>query len=952
MGVSRPRRFKSSKSAVHLKEYQLGGFGKESKSSSAHLSSNLAANQEALAPKSQQSGSSSVCHLKSSPDGSQLIGSSLEVAVGWSVGEKVSEPGHVVIGSVVDKVFTLVLSGKSVAESVSAPVPFVIGRVAEEISTSVPSGKSVAEKISSPVPFEKSARVDQLPSWTSFRQNQAVRNFLCYLVSVKIFSLSGVKRAMHMYLMETRSIQMPLGILKPNGLHVRELFDPKMCQSGKEKLDLSRQPLSVEAADRHHIYACELCGVEKSIQAECYFSKLRLCLTHGWRPLIDRDNVREEYRVSGNYLSVDQFQITASKEFNKMCDSGALLPVVEGTVGIVTPLGALIKGSDKLKTKVLTGISIVDQASLTQANVRLVDLGYPAIKARLTTDVTATGVNRAAYVPPFRYPSLADGIRIVTPNCFLAKADVARYFLMFPLSTCSYYLFLVRWLGVLFGYVRCMFGLASCPYYCSIWSAEFRSWVLSHGIPCSHMMDDWLTCGATREEAKKNLYALMAIMISIGLSFGADKEEISQQVVFLGVLLNTVTMKMSFERTGAQAFLVQLIGCQAVLLKGGLLSSTQTRSIAGKLNWYAEVLQSGRLHIRSWWCLLRFGKNLNSKIRRQLLEDTEWWIRIIGKWASGVESNLEYPILSASVLLSDPLSIYVVQSDISGEDGLGYLHGYLNDDNPAFLSRTWSQFRSSVSPDIESFSPESMLYSTSHDSELKGLAHFLWNTKISNVMLLWVTDSLSGAWSVNKGRCKEEAGLLTLAYIYARADELKILLVALWVPRDLNQTADYLSHLSAYLHRSEVNGCLRDLSSPEFCPDTSASRLGDTVAEIGVSGDSSVAEEACSGDCEQSKRVCRLVHPRGYPIEPSLLPQRSGIFSESCSSLPRVNTFGGPLHQRDQARKSPVRSVAQPSGRKGSQDTDQRASVRRHVSWSREKTPPPFSSAQDDSVKR
>ena len=481
----------------------------------------------------------------------------------------------------------------------------------------------VVDKVATMSPFV-SASAPVVPSWTTFRQNQAVQNFLDHLVSVRIFSLSSVKRAMHRYLMETYPMQMPLGILKPSGPHVRELFDPKMCQSGNEMLSKSRQPLCVKEADRHHIFACDLCGAAKAVQAECYFSKLRLCLTHGWRPEIDRDNIREFYRVSGNYLSVGLFQITASKEFSKMCDSGALVPVAEGTVGIVTPLGALIKSSDKLKTRVLTGISIVDQESLTQANIRLLDLGYPAIKARLTTDVTATGVNKAAYVPPFRYPSLADGIRIITPNCFLAKADVARYFLMFPLSTCSYYLFLVRWLGVLFGYVRCMFGLASCPYYCSIWSAEFRSWVISHGIPCSHMVDDWLTCGDTREEAKKNLYALMAIMISIGLSFGADKEEIAQQVVFLGVLINTVTMKMSFERTGAQAFLVQLVECQSTLLDGGILSPTQTRSIAGKLNWYAEVLQSGRLHIRSWWCLLRFGKNLNSKIRRQLLEDTEW----------------------------------------------------------------------------------------------------------------------------------------------------------------------------------------------------------------------------------------------------------------------------------------------------------------------------------------
>jgi hypothetical protein len=332
---SRSRRHKTSISSVHLEENKLGGLGKEFKSSSAHQSSILAANQEALAPRSPQeekeSKSESPLTVESSQGISLLSESSRGVAVNGEVVEKVSilNPGV---------------------------------------------------KVSEPA----------APSWTSFQQNQAVRKFLNHLVAVRIFSLSGVKRAMHMYLMETNSMQTPLGILKPNGLHVRELFDPKMCQSGKEMLSKSRQPLCVEEADRHHIFACDLCGAAKAVQAECYFSKLRLCLTHGWRPEIDRDNIREMYQVSGNYLSVDLFQITASKEFDKMCDSGALLPVAEGTVGIVTPLGALIKSSDKLRTRVLTGISIVDQQSLTQANIRLLELGYPAIKARLTTDVTAT----------------------------------------------------------------------------------------------------------------------------------------------------------------------------------------------------------------------------------------------------------------------------------------------------------------------------------------------------------------------------------------------------------------------------------------------------------------------------------------------------------------------------------------------------------------------------------
>ena len=423
----------------------------------------------------------------------------------------------------------------------------------------------------------------------------------------------------------------------------------------------------------------------------------------------------------------------------------------------------------------------------------------------------------------------------------------------------------------------------------------------------------------------------MAIMISIGLSVGADKEKISQKLVFLGVLLNTVTMKMSFEQTGAQAFLIHLIDCQKTLVSGGNLHHTVIRSIAGKLNWYAEVLQSGRLHIHSWWCLLRYGKDLSVKFRRTLLSDTEWWIFVIGKWATGVEADLEYPILSASVLLNDPRAIYIVQSDISGTDGLGYFHGYLSDDNPAFLSRTWSEYDQSISSVLSPSQTISMLYTTSHDSELKGLAHFLQSTTIQNAMLIWVTDSLSGAWSLNKGRCKEEAGLKTLAYILSRADDLKLLLVALWVPRELNQTADYLSHLACYLNRSEVTGNIKDLSSPELCP--TAFTVTDYMAKTSGIGNTSLAEEKRVGDGGQGFPVPKMVCPRRSSTKSPKLQERRGFHSEPCNQKQRFDTISGTSDPCSQIRESSQRSMAGRHGRKETEVPRKGAPIRRRVTW-------------------
>jgi len=52
--------------------------------------------------------------------------------------------------------------------------------------------------------------------------------------------------------------------------------------------------------------------------------------------------------------------------------------------------------------------------------------------------------------------------------------------------------------------------------------------------------------------------------------------------------------------------------------------------------------------------------------------------------------------------------------------------------------------------------------------------------------LIWVSDSLSAVWSVNKGRCHSPSGLQTLEEILGICDECGVQLVLLWVPREEN----------------------------------------------------------------------------------------------------------------------------------------------------------------------
>ena len=130
----------------------------------------------------------------------------------------------------------------------------------------------------------------------------------------------------------------------------------------------------------------------------------------------------------------------------------------------------------------------------------------------------------------------------------------------------------------------------------------------------------------------------------------------------------------------------------------------------------------------------------------------------------------------------------------------GFEYGGLHDPNPKYVSKLWGE-------DYE--------FRSSHNGELQSLRHFVSETIIKNVILVWISDSLSGVWSVNKGVCHAEIGLETLRVVLEECDSKHLQLVALWVPRECNEYADYLSHLSRYVGRNEVRGQVRDHAAPE-----------------------------------------------------------------------------------------------------------------------------------------
>lgn len=590
------------------------------------------------------------------------------------------------------------------------------------------------------------------------------------------------------------------GMQKPDGNDVEEMYrlNPWLFRSGPSPLPPGSHTLNVVKIKAMHRGCCPSCSrePEDTLHPQCYFNTLLRCITHGWCPPIAPHQVRPCGVYKGNYETVAQYSESADKEIGAMLESKIIEECADHPQAAWTPLGVVIKNSDMVRAKVRVGIEVTDQASLTLASNALIALGDKKIGCRPISDCTASGVNGATPPAPFRYPSFANMLAMVYKNCVVGVTDVSRYFHTFPLAVVIRGFFMLMYGGKVYRYARCCFGYSLCPYYCSTWSAEFRRWFVAMGVPIGHMVDDFATVGAAgTQEAQCRIGAMEWVLKECGFSFNS-KRRFGQQEVLLGIRIDTVAMTLSFDPVQCAGMTTLLTRIRSQVVKHSMEEFYLTRHICGKLNWFSEVVQSGRCHTRSWWIYLKYNTKLEPHLREELIQDTDWWIALLQAWEEGRES-VSYPIWSGPSLIDED-RIYLVRSDASGTDGYGYYHGRLSERNPEYCSEAWHTGRAD---------------SNSHLDEITALHQFLCRNAgdCARMLLVWITDSESAAHSLNSGRASKAEGQQLIRAILENCDSHRITILALWLPREENVVADYLSHFATYLCRDRADGRLTDL---------------------------------------------------------------------------------------------------------------------------------------------
>ena len=629
-------------------------------------------------------------------------------------------------------------------------------------------------------------------------QNVIFKDLVNVLIDKNCLNVSEARRSLR-ELLRTVGNDGYKAVSKPSAGDPKAMFFANKCIFNSGDIILTETIVSPQLFGKFHKSSCSLCGKIKNsinLDVNCYGHGLLQPLIYGWEPLVDTDKLLRN-KVVSNYPNFSLFPTAVKKELDKMLATGLLVTAtsvnLEDKDIVFSPMNAIVKNSDKIKTKVLTGIYISDEDSLNAANIALELLKIPPVKARITNDLSRSGVNElTASKPGFSYSSLHDFMAIVYKDCYMCKTDIARFFPNFKLSPKSYHLFGVKLNGVSYVATSCVFGYTLCPYFCSAYAGEIARWFrYFHRLPVANYMDDFMSVGYNKKQGRMHLDKLENTITSVGLTIAVDKSEIEQELLILGFWFSSITMTLKVDHLQAVNMGIMLNNLLKLILTGKQFERTMVHHLCGKMNFYAEVLQSGRARLRSFWCYLKYGLRLSKELKKELIEDTKWWISLFDEWSKSKDHPITFQI--DKTCRGD---IVVFNSDASGNDGFGYRYGRLDDDL-IFWSSPW----------YDDYQP----LGSSGVAELQAPLHYIRNCNLKNTTVVWLTDNLNNAYSINKGRAINPQPNFIIKLIFDLCDQKAIIFLAFWIPREINTITDFLSHFSTIRNKRFIVGYTSEL---------------------------------------------------------------------------------------------------------------------------------------------
>lgn len=395
-------------------------------------------------------------------------------------------------------------------------------------------------------------------------------------------------------------------------------------------------------------------------------------------------------------------------------------------------------------------------------------------KVRLIHDASrpsGSAINDFCTPEKFQYENLQSAVDLITPSCYMAKADISQAFRHVKIHPSNYPFTGLRWRFEgdeqdTFMYdSRLCFGSSRAPFIFNELSQAVKRFMHARGF-AGHIvayLDDYLIIHPDKNTCQHILNALLALLRKLG--FGINYSKVlppTQRIEFLGIILDSMEMITELPAT-------KITALRAHLENVNVKTKTTRRdlqSLAGKLSYATQCIYGGSFFVRRLHDAIRPLKHPwhRTRITASIRKDIAWWLQFLeifnGKMPM-VENRQLTPIFTDACL-----------------EAAGGVFG------DRFVYHPWNLW-----PETESL-PINYKETLAIEIALNTWAKYFVNQKI-----IIHCDNMAAVAIVNKGSCRNPIVMSSLRRIYWLSAIHNFRFRAVYLEGSKNSYADAVSRL-------------------------------------------------------------------------------------------------------------------------------------------------------------
>ena len=373
----------------------------------------------------------------------------------------------------------------------------------------------------------------------------------------------------------------------------------------------------------------------------------------------------------------------------------------------------------------------------------------------------------------YSFESVKEAEKLIQPGYYMAKVDLKSAYRSVKIDSLSCQFTGLKWKftgdsePTFLVDHRLPFGSNASPgIFHRITQAVKRIMHRKYGTKMVVFLDDFLIVSQNKKDCNIDMLRLISVLRNLGFSISWPKVcQPSTKLIFLGVELDSVCMTVKLPDEKVSEYSIVL----AEFLQKARASKRQLQSVAGKLNFAAQVIRGGRCYLRRLITAIGYLKQAHhkAKINADIKADIAWWLNCMNSFNC---RNI--------VPMFD--SVQVVRVDASGI-GSGYFY-----DGDWGYSNWESDFPEGVKLHINYKEVLSVLFAVRR-----------WAPCWVNAKVLFGTDSTVAKSVLRKGTCKNLVVQSALREIFWSV-KYNFSIEAFHIPGMLNYIPDAISRLHSF----------------------------------------------------------------------------------------------------------------------------------------------------------